>query len=239
MKIVDAPAPRAGRADRAALLSLALLSGPALADRPLTVDDAATLVVGEGKLEAGWLRDDTLRGVEVNGGYSPLQGLELEAGAGRGEARGKRDWRRAHAEGVAVKWVPLQAPVGLSAGLRYAYVRDRVELSGGGRLHGHLHDATALASLASEAGNALHLNLGRRWGRFDGERSAVTHWGLAAEHPLTETLTLTAEIVRDADARPERALGVRYLVTDDLALSAACGRGDGRNFWTAAVSWTF
>ena len=105
---------------------LALAASPALAERPMAVDDAGTLERGGAKLEFGWSKDDSVRGLEGAVGFAPIDNVELELGFGRGKDREPSPNVNVRGLGAAVKWVPLQAETGLSAGLKYEYGRERV-----------------------------------------------------------------------------------------------------------------
>lgn len=232
--------PRGGRRLQAIVLALTLLAAqPASSERPMTVDDAGTLAAGGGKLELGWSRDDDLRGLELAAGYAPLENLELELAYARGHNPARDPWRNQWSRGLAVKWVPLQPETGLALGIRYEIVREAFEPDDGPRRWGRSQGLTGLASWRWASGAALHLNLGREWGRFDGDDEAVTTWGVGAEHALSDRLSLTVETYGDSGSRPDRAAGVRYEVADGVKLSAAVGRGNDRSFFNAGLTWEF
>lgn len=152
--------------------ALAAMSMPVSAERPMAVDDAGTLERGGAKLEFGWSRDDALKGFEGAVGYGPIDNVEVELSFGRAKDRDESPDVTVRGVGAALKWVPLQAETGLSAGLKYEYGRERVSGEGTSR-------ANALAGLASwafEAGPRVHVNLGREWVRGDGH---ADFWGWA------------------------------------------------------------
>lgn len=105
---------------------LAFCATPAFAERPMAVDDAGTLERGGAKLEFGWSRDDAVRGYEGAAGFGPIDKVEIEVGFGRAKDRDADPDAKIHAVGAAVKWVPLQSELGLSAGLKYEYGREWV-----------------------------------------------------------------------------------------------------------------
>ena len=113
------------RASALSLLTAALLAsaGLAHAERPMNVDDAGTLPKGGAKLEFGWSKDDRARGIEGAAGFAPIDNLEVEIGLARERDSGVV----ARGQGLALKWVPLQAETGLSAGLKYEYAVARAE----------------------------------------------------------------------------------------------------------------
>jgi hypothetical protein len=221
---------RVGLAVLAALLAGA--ASPALAERPMAVDDAGTLERGGAKVEFGWSKDDSVRGLEGAVGYGPIDNVEVELGLGRAKDREPSPHETAHGLGAAVKWVPLQSETGLSAGLKYAYGRERV--SGEDAVH-----ASSLAGLATWSfmgGPRLHVNLGREWVR-DGDNA--NFWGVAADFPITEQLDFAIETFGEEHSGPDRQVGVRYVIAEGLKLSAAAGRGNDRNIANVGVAWEF
>ena len=61
---------------------LALAASPALAERPMAVDDAGTLERGGAKLEFGWSKDDSVRGLEGAAGFGPSTTWSSSSGSG-------------------------------------------------------------------------------------------------------------------------------------------------------------
>ncbi len=222
------------RCVRLAVLA-ALLGGvgtPALAERPMVVDDAGTLARGDAKLEFGWSKDDSVRGLEGAVGYGPIDNVEVELGFGRGKDRDPSPDANVRGIGAAVKWVPLQSETGLSAGLKYEYAREHV--SGEGTEYANA--LLGLATWAFSAGPKVHVNLGRAWVRHGYN---VNLWGVGAEFPLTEQFDFTLETFGEEHSGPDRQVGVRYEIAEGLKLSAAAGRGNGRNIANAGVAWEF
>ena len=64
-------------------------------------------------------------------------------------------------------------------------------------------------------------------------------WGVGAEFPLTEQLDFTVETFGEEHSGPDRQAGLRYEIADGLKLSAAAGRGNGRNIANVGVAWEF
>ncbi|HQZ01247.1 MAG TPA: hypothetical protein PKW99_01235 [Thauera sp.] len=211
---------------------LALAASPALAERPMAVDDAGTLERGGAKLEFGWSKDDSVRGLEGAVGFGPIDNVELELGFGRAKDRDPSPHVNVRGLGAAVKWVPLQAETGLSAGLKYEYGRERVS----GDSAEHANALAGLATWAFPAGPRLHVNLGREWVR-DGDNA--NFWGVAMDFPITEQLDFAVETFGEEHSGPDRQLGVRYEIADGLKLSAAAGRGNDRNIANVGVAWEF
>lgn len=214
----------------AALLVAA--ASPALAERPMMVDDAGTLERGGAKLEFGWNKDDSVRGLEGAVGYGPIDNVELELAFGRGKDHEPSPDVNVRAIGAAVKWVPLQSETGLSAGLKYEYGREHVS----GESAEHANALAGLATWAFAAGPRLHVNLGREWVRDDDN---LNFWSVGAEFPLTEQLDFTIETFGEEHSGPDRQAGLRYEIADGLKLSAAAGRGNGRNIANVGVAWEF
>ncbi|MCV2217334.1 hypothetical protein [Thauera sp. Sel9] len=212
--------------------ALAATSMPVSAERPMAVDDAGTLERGGAKLEFGWSRDDALKGFEGAVGYGPIDNVEVELSFGRAKDRDESPDVTVRGVGAALKWVPLQAETGLSAGLKYEYGRERVSGEGISR-------ANALAGLASwafEAGPRVHVNLGREWVRGDGH---ADFWGVGADFPLSERLQFTIETFGEEHAGPDRQAGLRYEIADGVKVSGAVGRGNDRNIANVGVAWEF
>jgi len=220
----------------AGMLAMAM---PALAERPMVVDDAGTLDKGGAKLEFGWGRDDKAKGFDGAVGFGPVENVELELGYGHLRDRSPNPDLHERGAGAALKWVPLQAETGLSAGLKLEYGRVRSDFGGEGRETVRARGATGLASWAFASGRKLHVNLGREWARVEHDTEAANTWGTGFEQPLGAGLTVTAEIFGAEHARPDKQLGLRYEIADGLALSAAVGRGNDRGFANAGVAWEF
>ena len=62
---------------------LAVATSPVLAERPMAVDDAGTLERGGAKLEFGWSKDDSVRGLEGAAGFGPIDNVEVELCSGQ------------------------------------------------------------------------------------------------------------------------------------------------------------
>ncbi|HRQ56179.1 MAG TPA: hypothetical protein PLN31_02080 [Azoarcus taiwanensis] len=219
------------------VLTALLLSTPAMAERPMAVDDAGTLERGGYKFEAGWSKDDRERGWDVAAGFAPIDNLELELAFAH--ARDRSEHLRLRGTGLAAKWVPLQNDLGLSAGVKAEIGRIRVAEQSDGT---HTARATALLGLASwrfESGHVAHLNLGREWVRYRGERESANTWGVGLEQPLGEQVQLTLELFGAEHNRPDRQVGLRWEVVEGVKLSAAVGAGNGRRFGNAGVAWEF
>lgn len=207
-------------------------AAPAFAERPMAVDDAGTLERGGAKLEFGWSRDDAVRGYEGAAGFGPIDKLEVEVGFGRAKDRDVDPDANTHAVGAAVKWVPLQSEIGLSAGLKYEYGRERVS----GEDSTHADALAGLATWAFEQGPRVHANLGREWARDDED---MNFWGVGLDIPLTEQLDFVIETFGEERSGPDRQVGLRYTIAEGVKISGALGRGNDRNIANAGVAWEF
>jgi hypothetical protein len=204
----------------------------AFAERPMAVDDAGTLERGGAKLEFGWSRDDAVRGYEGAAGFGPIDKVEVELGFGRAKDRDADPDAKIHAVGAAVKWVPLQSELGLSAGLKYEYGRERASGVDASRAD----SLAALATWAFEQGPRVHLNLGREWVRNDAD---VNFWGVGLDVPLNERLDFVIETFGTEHAGPDRQVGLRYAIAEGVKISGAVGRGNDRNIGNVGVAWEF
>lgn len=197
----------------------------------MTVDDAGTLAAGDAKVEFGWRKDGATRGFDVLAGFSPRDFVEV----GLGFARDRGDGVTAREAFAEVKWVPLQSEEGPSAGMKIEYARANV----------HAGDRPsrlailALFTYAFEAGPRVHVNAGRDWSREGGERAHASLWGVGVDAPLGDAWEVALEIHGARHAGPDRAVGVRYRLTEGVKLSAAYGRGNDRSFANAGIAWEF
>lgn len=223
-----------------ALSFLFMLSSaaPAFAERPMVVDDAGAIAQGDGKVEAGWSRDDELRGWDLAVGYAPIDNVELEIAFTRSRDRSTSPQTEFEATGLAAKWIPVHAETGLSAGFKADVATGELDDQLGTVVKPKAHALTGLATWAFASGQLLHANLGRAWEKVDDVSEGINNWGLGVEQPLTEGLVLTLETFGNEHERPDRQLGVRWEVAG-LKLSAAAGRGNDRSFAQAGLAWEF
>lgn len=224
--------PQSGLRPLALAALLAFFSSPAFAERPMAVDDAGTLERGGAKLEFGWSRDDAVRGYEGAAGFGPIDNIEVEVGFGRAKDRDADPDAKIRAVGAAVKWVPLQAESGLSAGLKYEYGRERVS----GEATSRADSLAGLATWTFEQGPRVHVNLGRAWVRDDED---VNFWGVGLDVPITEQLDFVVETFGEEHSGPDRQLGLRYTIAEGVKVSGAVGRGNDRTIANVGVAWEF
>jgi len=211
----------------------AALALPVWAERPMVVEDAGTMAQGSTKVELGWSKDADLRGWDASIGYSPLQNVEAQVNLERARDHAFTPSNTQRAVGGAIKWIPLQADEGLSAGLKYAYSRERID---GQPATQHVHALQALASWRFDSGPSLHLNLGRNWTRGQGH---VGTWGIGGDVPVAAAWAFTLETFGEQHSKPAHQAGLRYQIAEGLKLSAASGRGNGRNMYNLGAAWEF
>lgn len=217
-----------------------LMASLAHAEAPMNVDDAGTLDKGGMKVEGVWSKDDRTRGGELVFGFSPIDDLELEVGAGRAHDSSARPATRFDGFGVGAKWVPYQNEKGWSLGARVDFGLTRIkDRETPDRFSERSYALTGLASYRFENEQVLHLNLGTERIRAKGESDTAGTWGIGYEFPLMEGLQLTVETFGAEDARPDRAVGLRYEVLPGVKVSGAIGRGNDRSFGQAGFAWEF
>lgn len=221
-------------------VGVAIASGaPAHAERPMVVDDAGTLDKGGAKVEFGWARDDETRGMDGAVGYGPVENVEVELGFAQARDREPDPSVRLRGVGAAVKWVPLQADTGLSAGLKLEHARERSMIPAAPDERARVSAVTGLATWGFASGQRLHVNLGREWVRSDDETDVANTWGVGVEHPLNAVVTVAVEVFGVEDGAPDRQIGLRYEIVEGIKISAAIGRGNDRGFGNVGLAWEF
>ncbi len=223
----------------AAMLVAAALPGLVLAERPMNVDDAGTLDVGGAKVEFGWSKDDSVRGLEAAVGYGPIANVEVELSLARAEDNDASPDQTFKGVGAALKWVPLQQDVGPSAGLKFEWGREKASDDGDLDETAEGKAVLVLLGWGLDSGQTLHLNLSREWVEVDDETEAENGWGVGTAYPLSEVLDVTAEVFGSQHGAPDRALGLRYELQEGLKLSGAIGRGNDRSFANLGIAWEF
>jgi hypothetical protein len=220
-------------------LLAALATQPAMAERPMAVDDAGTLDRGGAKLDFGWSKYDRVRGWDAAAGYGPIDNVELELAFEMARDHDTSPRTELSGVGFAAKWVPLQQAAGLSAGLKAEIGRARADDQLGNKETAYTRALIGLASWTFEAGQIIHLNLGHEWERIDGDTEGLNVWGLGFDHPLSERVQLTLEVFGTEHGRPDKAVGLRWEIADGLKVSAAAGYGSSRSFANTGVAWEF
>lgn len=215
---------------------LSTLASSALAERPMTVDDAGTLARGDAKLELGWSKDDKTRGFEGAVGYGPIENVEVELAFGRSRDHAAEPTDTIRAVGAALKWVPLQSDNGLSAGLKVEYAHENAHQSTDARIGA----INGLLSWNFAIGPRLHVNLGHEWVEWVGDADEdVNTWGVGLDVPVSDKLSFIAETFGAEGSVPDRQIGLRYEIADGLKLSGAVGRGNDRTLANLGMAWEF
>ncbi len=227
-----------------ALLAIALcgltIALHAHAEAPMHTDDAGTLSRGAMKLEGVVSRDDTTRGADLIFGAGIAPYLEGTLQLGRARDSAQTPSTQLSVQGLSLKWVPLQAEQGWSAGARLDLGRTRVhEKATAERFTQHEYAVTALATNRFANGQVLHLNAGHKTAKVQGVRQRAATWAVGYEIPLHEQWQLTSEVYGEQRSRPDKALGVRYAIAEGIKASAAVGRGNGRTFGQVGFAWEF
>ena len=222
-----------------ALLSLAGALH-AHAEAPMHTDDAGTLAQGAMKLEGVIGRDDKARSAELIFGAGLAPSLEMEVSLARAKDTQMSPSTTFHGLGWGVKWVPIQNETGWSVGARFDVGHTRVrDNTTPERFTEREYALTGLASYRLANAQVLHINAGHTTVKAQGARHRAATWAVGYEIPLTEKLQLTSEVYGEQRSRPDKALGMRYEITEGLKVSAAIGRGNGRTFSQAGMAWEF
>lgn len=229
---------------RIAPLCIALLSLAgalhAHAEAPMHTDDAGTLTQGAMKLEGVLGRDDKTRSAELLFGAGLAPHLEMEVSLAHARDTAMNPSTSLHGRGWGVKWVPIQNETGWSLGARFDLGHTRVrDPATQGRFSEREYTLTALASYRLANAQVLHINAGHKTLKAPGTRHRVATWAMGYEIPLTEQLQFTSEIYGEQRSRPDKAVGMRYEITEGLKASAAVGRGNGRTFSQLGMAWEF
>ncbi len=237
-------------------------AGAALAGRPLTVDDADPVEVGQFELEAGaaWSRGSGCKHGDLPFGltYGGFRNAEIGAGFGvQSEIRTERQEHggetRKRNRGLGdltmgAKWrflesCPLGARHALVPSVKVPTADEDREL-GSGRAD---YDLTWIASRAIGGKAGAHLNLG--YSRIGGPDDDAFHYGAALDYQITETVQWAGEVFAettragDSDTAAQVSSGVRWNPAASLMLDAAGGTkvtGEAPDFTaTVGLTWTF
>jgi hypothetical protein len=223
----------------ATIVTLVFAASPSYAERPMTVDDAGTLDKGGAKVEFGWSRDDKARGWDAAAGFAPIDNLELELSYERLRDHDPDPTQKIRGTGFALKWVPLQEEVGLSAGLKLEIGRTRISDRLNPTETEHARSLNGLFTWGFASGQRIHANLGHEWVRMSGPNESVNTWGIGFEQPLVENVQLGIETFGANHMGPDKQVGLRWEVAEGLKLSIAAGHGNSRSFGNAGVAWEF
>lgn len=227
---------------RTLALLLAIAAAPAFAERPMMVDDAGTLDKGGRKVEFGWSEDGRTSGVDGVFGFAPVDDLELEVGLDSLRDRTDPATKvKLAGTGFALKWVPLKAETGLSAGLKLEFGRVRSSDGINPTTTDRERSLNGLFTWGFATGQLVHFNVGRAWTKPAGATDAtgVNTWGLGFDQPVGEKLSLLLETYGEQHSNPDRQVGLRWKVAEGLKLSIAGGRSNGRGYGNTGLAWEF
>ena len=241
-------------------------SGVAFAGRPLTIDDADPLDVGQFEFEGGVAYSDDFDckhwDFPVGLAYGLFPGVEVGAGFGgqseeRNEVLDDGNTNECTETGigdlvVAAKWQFIKM---CPFGARHAIVpsvkfptADEDRGLGSGETD---YDLTWIASRGLGDKACVHVNAGYSWmGKpDDGDADDVVHYGVALDYQLLNAVQWVGEVFAekelndDADTVVQYNAGFRWTPADNLTLDLAGGsklRGEAPDFTaTAGLTWTF
>lgn len=198
---------------------------PALAGRPLTVDDAGTNAKGEGHVEAWAARADGATTWNLSPAYAIAQGLEISALLSRDTTN------KINGSAAQIKWlITPSRDQGCNVGLA----------GGGSRASGQGASANAgfvngiFSCNGTPLGN-LHANLGSV--KVSGE-SATTTWGIALEREVGP-VTPHVEWFGAEGSKPTLQVGVRGDISGRVQLDGTVGRSDGASIYSLGVKFRF
>lgn len=203
------------------IATLCAVSVPALAGRPLSVDDANTNDAGAGHVEFWVAHAPGSTVTVVAPAYAPVESIEFAVAYAR--ARGDESGSGT----VQAKWriTPAQE-AGCNLGASLGLVRT-------GGADGHF--VNALLSCNHQGAGSLHVNLGRS--RAPAEHGVAT-WGAALEREFG-AVTPHVEWFGSQHSRPTLQLGARGRVAQDWQLDGTVGRQGGRTLWSLGMKYQF
>lgn len=205
---------------------------PALAERPMIVDDASTLSLGASKVEFGWGREPGARRWEASVGTALTDTVEVAVGAMRHRASADGSAVSWYATGLGLKWVPMRFG-DVSFGARLDATQDHHIA---GVEEARTVSASLLASWWVREGLAAHANVGRNRTMGGDETQWATAWALGGDAALGAGWTVTLEQFGASQSKPGQQLGLRYEVMPGLKLSTAWGRQGGATIGNAGIA---
>jgi hypothetical protein len=200
-------------------------TGPALAGRPLTVDDAGTNASGEGHVEYWRARADGARFVNLSPAYALRDGLEISALLSRETPQ--------KITTTALQMKVLLSPskeAGCNFGVGVGVARARVT---GDSETGSFVNGIATCN-GTRLGN-VHFNLGVT--KPYGVRS-VRNFGVALEREMG-VVTPHVEYFGADESKPVVQIGVRGDVAKNLQLDGTFGRSAGSTGFSLGVKYKF
>lgn len=204
------------------LLLLGACCGPALAGRPLMVDDANVNEAGHGQLEAWIARTGGSTVYNLAPAYAPLDGLEIGA-------------LLAHERNSSINVNALQAKWRLTPskedGCNFAAVAGFSHASS----EGNTAYLNGLITCNQPALGSAHLNLGVGKAR---RAPSSLGWGVAYEKEIMG-VTPHLEWFGAERAKPTVQVGLRGNVAPNLQLDGSLGRSAGVTLYTLGAKLTF
>ena len=246
--------------------ALVMAAGVSLAGRPLAIDDADPVDVGQFELEAGaaYSDDCDCKHWDFPFGltYGLVPGVEVGAGFGgqfeeRNEILDDGRTEDSSESGIgdlviAAKWqfikeCPLGARHAISPSVKFP-TADEDNGLGSGETD---YDLTWIASRSFGEKAGAHVNAGYSWiGKPDDEDADdVVHYGVALDYQLTDAVQWVGEVFAekelndDIDTVVQYNTGFRWSPIDDLTVDIAGGSrlsDEGPDFTaTAGLTWEF
>jgi hypothetical protein len=205
-------------------LSMAALPFVAQAGRPLMVDDTGTNDKGHGHLEAWYERQPSGGHVwNVAPAFAVLDGVEISAALSR---------QRPGDEGARALQVKVSLTEPQEQGCNLAASAAHTQLN---QARGHGNQVLGIATCNSSLGSA-HLNLGAL--RPSLENRTLSLVGAAFERPIG-AMTAHVEWLREQDAKPVTAAGIRTPIAKNLQLDASVARTERDTVYTVGAKLSF
>jgi len=211
----------------AATTTALCLAGPALAGRPLSVDDAGVDEVGHGHIEVWWEGPRGQPGTFYAApAFTPIAGLEL--GAVLARDRGERHTL----QGLQVKWLwgPAQER-GCNAGSSAGIVHRR---QNPGQNAGSAVALNLIGTCAAPWG-VVNANLGSQRERGQSWRAT---WGASVEHSWG-AITPHLETFGTQHSAPTFQTGVRWEWAPGRQIDATVGRQQGHTLLSVGFALGF
>ncbi len=238
------------------------VAGSAFAGRPLAIDDADPVEVGQFEFEAGaaYEHDSDCKHWDFPFGltYGVIRSVEIGVGfGGQFEERTERledggeECTREHgigdlalgAKGQFLESCPMGARHAIVPSVKFPTADEDREL-GSGKTD---YDLTWIASRSIGEKAGLHLNLGYSW--IGGPDDDVLHYGMAVDYQLIETVQWVGEVFAERETASgsgtvvQYHTGFRWNPVAGLTLDIAGGSkisGDAPDFTaTTGLTWAF
>ncbi len=201
------------------------LASPALAGRPLTVDDAGTNTGGEGHVEVWMARGQGARSVNISPAYALRDGIEISALL----SRETPDKINTTALQLKYLFTPSKEDgCNFGAGLGLVRARSPVDSENGRFING-------IASCNGTPLGNVHLNLGYT---KPSSSTGLKNWGVALEREIG-SVTPHIEYFGVERSKPVVQLGVRGDVVKNIQLDGTIGSSDGSTLYSIGMKFKF